>query len=128
MISQREIGTTYSLAERPALANCDLITFLNTESRRDVGGEVLVSLLVSGVLRDELEVLASDDNGSVHLGGNDGAGQDTATNRDETGEGALLVYVDSRISFELVTPIFTRNLLPKPPSPHESGKLPRQFR
>jgi hypothetical protein len=50
-----------------------------------------VALLVSGVLGDEVEVLAADDDSSVHLGGNDGAGQDTATDRDETGEGALLV-------------------------------------
>lgn len=55
-------------------------------------GEVLVALLVTGVLGDEVEVLAADDGGTVHLGGHDGAGQDTATDRDETGEGALLVW------------------------------------
>lgn len=51
-----------------------------------------MSLLVTGVLGDKVEVLSSDDDGSVHLGGNDGAGQDTATDGDEAGEGALLVY------------------------------------
>lgn len=56
-----------------------------------MGGNVLVSLLVTRVLGDEVEVFSSDDDGSVHLGGNDGAGQDTATDGDETGEGALLV-------------------------------------
>lgn len=81
------------LGEGSALANGDLVTLLNTESGRDVGGEVLVSLLVTRVLRNEVQVLSSDDNGSVHLGGNDGAGQDTATDGDETGEGALLVDV-----------------------------------
>lgn len=84
---------TYSLAERSALANGNLVTLLNTESGRDVGGEVLVSLLVTGVLGDEVEVLSSDNEGSVHLGGNDGAGQDTATDGDGAGEGALLVYI-----------------------------------
>lgn len=82
---------TYSLAQRPALANGDLVTILNTESRGNVGGEVLVALLVTGVLGDEVQVLSSDNDGSVHLGGNDGAGQDTATDGDHTGEGALLV-------------------------------------
>lgn len=53
--------------------------------------EVLVSLLISSVFGDEVEVLATDDEGSVHLGGDDGSGQDTATDGDETGEGALLV-------------------------------------
>lgn len=80
------------------MANGNLVTLLNTESRRDVCGKVLVSLLVSGVLGDELKVLAADDDGSVHLRGDDGAGQDTATDRDETGEGALLVCVGSKIS------------------------------
>jgi hypothetical protein len=56
-----------------------------------VRSQVLVSLLVSGVLGDEVEVFSADDEGTVHLGGNDGAGQDTATDGDETGEGALLV-------------------------------------
>ena len=84
-------GATNSLAERPALANGDLITLLDTESGRDVAGEVLVPLLVTGVLLDEVEVLAADDEGTVHLRRDDGAGEDTATDRDETGEGALLV-------------------------------------
>jgi hypothetical protein len=84
-------GATDSLAERPALANGNLVTLLDTESGGDVRGEVLVALLVTGVLGDEVEVLAADDEGAVHLGGNDGAGQDTATDRDEAGERALLV-------------------------------------
>ena len=53
--------------------------------------QVLVSLLVTGVLGDEVKVFSADDKSSVHLGGNDGAGQDTATDGDETGERALLV-------------------------------------
>jgi hypothetical protein len=83
---------TYSLRKRSALANGNLVTLLNTESGGNVGGEVLVALLVTRVLGDEVKVLSSDNQSSVHLGGNDGAGQDTATNGDETGERALLVY------------------------------------
>lgn len=56
-----------------------------------MGGEVLVALLVTGVLGDEVKVLSADNEGTVHLGGNDGTGQDTATDRNEAGEGALLV-------------------------------------
>lgn len=82
---------TYSLAQRPALSNGNLVTLLNTEGWGDVGGEVLVSLLVTGVLGDEVEVLAADDDGTVHLGGHHSAGQDTSTDGDETSEGALLV-------------------------------------
>lgn len=85
-------GETYSLAERTALANGNLVTLLDTESGGNVGSNVLVSLLVTRVLGDEVKVLAADDDGSVHLGGDDGASKDTATDGDETGEGALLVY------------------------------------
>ena len=56
-----------------------------------MGGEVLVALLVTVVLGDEVEVLATDDEGTVHLGRDNGTGQDTATDGDLAGEGALLV-------------------------------------
>jgi len=83
--------STYGLAEGPALADGNLVTLLDTESRGNVGGKVLVAALVTGVLGDEVKVLAADDQGAVHLGGDDGAGKDTATDGDETSEGALLV-------------------------------------
>jgi hypothetical protein len=84
-------GITYSLAEGAALADGDPVTFLNTESGRDVGSKVLVTLLVTVVLGNVVEVFTADDDGTVHLGGDDTAGQDTATDRDHTGERALLV-------------------------------------
>lgn len=56
-----------------------------------MGGEVLVASLVTGVLGDEVQVLAADDESTVHLGGDDGTGEDTAADGDETSEGALLV-------------------------------------
>lgn len=56
-----------------------------------MGGEVLVALLVTGVLGNEVEVLAADDESAVHLRGDDGAGKNTATDGDLAGEGALLV-------------------------------------
>ena len=53
--------------------------------------KVAVPLLVTVVLGDVVEVVSSDDDGSVHLGGNTGSRKNTATNGDETGERALLV-------------------------------------
>ena len=50
-----------------------------------------MSFLVSGVFRDEVKVFSADDESSVHLGRDNGSGQDTATNGDETSEWALLV-------------------------------------
>lgn len=92
VLNANRIGAgTYSLAQGAALANGDLVTLLNTEGGGDVGSKVLVALLVARVLGDEVQVLSSDDDGSVHLGGDDGAGEDTTADRDEPGEGALLV-------------------------------------
>ena len=39
-----------------------------------------------------MQVIPADDNGAGHLGGDDAAGEDTSTDRDVAGEGALLVY------------------------------------
>lgn len=97
-IRQNSASETYGLGQRAALADGDLITLLNTESRGDVGGDVLVALLVTVVLRDEVEVLAADNEGAVHLGGDNGASQDTATDGDKAGEGALLVYENRHVS------------------------------
>jgi hypothetical protein len=52
-----------------------------------------VAALVTGVLGDKVKVLAANDESAVHLGGDDGSGQDTATDRDLTDKGALLVDV-----------------------------------
>lgn len=41
-----------------------------------------------------MQVLPANDDGTVHLGGDDGAGEDTAADGDETSEGALLVCAD----------------------------------
>jgi hypothetical protein len=41
-----------------------------------------VSLLITGVLGDEVKIFAADDESSVHLGGNNGAGKDAATDGD----------------------------------------------
>jgi hypothetical protein len=64
----------YSLAQWPTLSNGNLISLLHTERWRDVRSEILVSLLISGVLRDEMEVFSADDESAVHFGGDDGAG------------------------------------------------------
>jgi hypothetical protein len=54
----------HSLGEGSALADDDLVTGLDTEGGGDVSGEVLVALLVTGVLGDEVEVFAADDQGA----------------------------------------------------------------
>lgn len=82
---------SYRLAEWSALANRHLVTLLHTERRRDVGGQILVSLLISRILGNEVKVLAADNQRSVHLGGHDGSGEDATTDGHQSGEWALLV-------------------------------------
>ncbi|ANB12926.1 hypothetical protein AWJ20_1204 [Sugiyamaella lignohabitans] len=81
------------LGDGTTLTNGDDITLVDTESRGDVGSEVLVSLLVTVVLGDVVQVVTSQDDGTVHLGGNNGTGEDTASDGDKSDEGALLVNV-----------------------------------
>lgn len=81
------------LRQRTALTDGDDIAFLHSESGRDVASNVLVSLFVSVVLGDVVQVVSSDDDGSVHLGGNNSTGQDLTSDGNFTDEGALLVDV-----------------------------------
>ena len=89
--TQKGQDRTYGLGEGTALANGNPVTLLDTESGGNVSSQVLVALLVTVVLGDVVEVFTADDEGTVHLGGHNTAGQDTATDGDETDEGALLV-------------------------------------
>jgi hypothetical protein len=54
-----------------------------------------MSLLVTVVLLDVVQVITTDDDGALHLGGDDGSGEDTAANADITSEWALLIDVSS---------------------------------
>lgn len=86
------------LRQRSALANNNNITLLDTESWGNVSSDVLVSLLVSVVFWNKVEVVSSDDDGSVHLGGNNGTGHDLTSDGDVTNEWALLVDVGTSMA------------------------------
>jgi hypothetical protein len=78
----------------PALTNSDDITIGDTdESRADMGSQVLVSLLITVVLGDIVQVITANNDGALHLGRNDNASQNTTTNRDIRREWALFVDV-----------------------------------
>jgi hypothetical protein len=84
---------TNGLRQRAALTNDNLITFVATEARGDVGRDVGVTLFITLVLANEVQVIHAHDDGAVHLGGLDDAGQNAATNGHVTRERALLVNV-----------------------------------
>jgi hypothetical protein len=51
----------------PALAKGNNVTFLKLETRRTMGGNVLVALLETVVLGDVVEIILPDDDGAVHF-------------------------------------------------------------
>lgn len=61
------------LGKGSALADSHDITSSETESGGSVSSNGLVALLESVVLLDEVEVITSDDDGVLHLGGDDDA-------------------------------------------------------
>ena len=60
-----------SLGDGLALSGNEDITFSDGEARRNVDSDVSVSLLVSVVLSDVVEIILSDDDSLVHLGRDD---------------------------------------------------------
>lgn len=91
MLNLQNIETD-SLAQRTAFTNSDDVTVLDTdESWGAMGRNVFMSLLITVVLLNIVEVFTSNDNGSFHLGADNVASQDTSTDGDVTGEWTLLV-------------------------------------
>ena len=58
-----------------------------------MGRDVAVALLVPVVLGHVVQVVTSDDDGALHLGGDDNALEDLAADSNARGEGALAVDV-----------------------------------
>ncbi len=91
---------TDSLGQGTAFPDGNDITDLDTnEGRRTVRSQVLVSLLVTVVLLDVVQVFTTDNDGTFHLGANNGTGKDTTANRNVSSEWAFLVNVGTSDGF-----------------------------
>lgn len=85
---------TDRLGKRAALSNGDNITVLNSlKGRRAVGRNVLVPLLKTTVLDNVVQVIPSDNDRSLHLGGHDLSLENSSTDGNISSEGALLVDI-----------------------------------
>lgn len=85
---------SHSLAQGPALSNCDNVSDLYIpETGGQVHRHVLVTLLKAIVLSDVMEIVPADDNGPLHLHLRHDTRQDPTSDGDVTSEGAFLVYV-----------------------------------
>lgn len=77
------------------MSNGQDVSLLSLEARRDVGRNVLVALLKTSVLLDISEVVTTNNDRLLHLGGDADSLQDTSTNRHVSGERTFLVDVVS---------------------------------
>lgn len=84
---------TNCLGQWAALTNNNFITQVNTESRADVHRQVGVTTFVTVVLGNVVQVFTTDDDSTLHLGGDHTSWQDTTTNGNQTGPWALFVNV-----------------------------------
>lgn len=64
-----------------------------------MSSQVAVSLLVTAVLLDVVQVITTDDDGAFHLVGDNGSGKNTTANADITSKWALLINVSSSNGF-----------------------------
>ena len=81
------------LAERTALTDGDNVSFLDGKGRRAMHSNVRVTLLKTTVFGNVMKVVSSDNNGALHLGGDDASLEDTTADRDISREWALLVNI-----------------------------------
>lgn len=58
-----------------------------------MGRDIAMPLLVTVVFWNVVEIISSDDNGALHLGGDDDSLENLASDGDATGEGTLLIDI-----------------------------------
>ncbi len=80
----------YTARSVPALTSDDAVTNSDLEARGDVGGKVLVPLLIAVVLLDVVQVIAAKNHGALHLVGHNNAAQNAATDGNLTPKGELV--------------------------------------
>merc|ERR1712212_333189 len=89
-----------TVLDRTTFTHSHHITLSNIpKARRAMGRDVPVSLLEPFVLSDEMEIISSDDDGSLHFHLLNDSGQDSAANLDEASERALFVNVIALFGF-----------------------------
>ena len=85
----------HSLGKGTALSDRNNISLLDGKCGRAVGGNVLVTLFETTVLGNVMQIIPSNNNGSLHFRRYDLSGEDTSSNGNITGKGAFSVYVVS---------------------------------
>ena len=83
-----------SLGKRSALSDSHDVTLSNVqEARGAVHWDISVSLLETSILWHVLQIITTNDDGSLHFRGDNHCLQNTTTDRNISGEGAFLVNI-----------------------------------
>ena len=83
------------LGKWSALSDEDDVSLFDCESRGTVSGDVSVSFFVSVVFGDVVKVVTSDDDGSLHFGGDDDTFKNFSSDGDIASEGTFFIDVVS---------------------------------
>jgi len=85
----------HCFAKGTTLSDENNISFFYRESGRNMSRDVGVTLLISVILGNVMQIITSHNNCSLHLGWNDDSLEDLSSNGDIGSEGAFLVDVVS---------------------------------
>lgn len=88
---------TDSLRQRPALPDCNNVSLLNGERGGYMSGNVAVSLLKTPVFFDELQIVSSHNDCSLHLGAQHQAFDDSATDGNVARKRTLFIQKDGTV-------------------------------
>ncbi len=83
----------HCLCQWTALTNQHDVTFFYWKSRGNVSWDISMSLFVSVVFGDVMQVISPDDNSALHLGRDDDSLKNFASNGDSRGEGTFFIDV-----------------------------------
>jgi hypothetical protein len=84
---------SHGLGEGTALSDGDDVAFLDGEAWRTVHGDVLVAFFETTVFGNVMQIVPSNDDGSLHLGGDDESLEDSSADANISGKGALFIDV-----------------------------------
>jgi hypothetical protein len=88
-----------SFSEWSTLTNNNNITFLHCKSWRAVNGNISMSFLIPIVFRDVMKVVTSDNDGSLHFGGDADSFDNFASDTHFGSKGTLFIDILALDSF-----------------------------
>ena len=90
----KKIKTNKIIKNKPALSNSHYVTNFNSlKARTQMSSNILMSLFITIVFLEEMQIISANNNSSVHFVGRDHSSENSTSNTDVAGEGALFVNI-----------------------------------